>query len=77
MRARYPDQDGFVERDGLKIAYEVYGDGDRTVVLRPDRPDRALAGLEGADPVPVPVRAGGGDRPARATAARTGRTTRR
>ena len=23
MRARYPDAEGFVERDGVKIAYEV------------------------------------------------------
>jgi pimeloyl-ACP methyl ester carboxylesterase/predicted glycosyltransferase len=38
MRARYPDEDGFVERDGLKIAYEVYGGGDRTIVLTPPDP---------------------------------------
>jgi pimeloyl-ACP methyl ester carboxylesterase/predicted glycosyltransferase len=38
MRARYPDQDGFVEVDGVKTAYEVYGRGDRTVVLTPIDP---------------------------------------
>ncbi len=38
MRARYPDHDGFVERDGLKIGYEVYGRGERTVVLPPPDP---------------------------------------
>ena len=27
MRARYPDSEGFVERDGVKIAYEVFGSG--------------------------------------------------
>src|SRR5689334_19852063 len=27
MRARYPDAEGFVERDGVKIAYEVFGSG--------------------------------------------------
>jgi len=25
MRARYPDSEGFVERDGVKVAYEVFG----------------------------------------------------
>ena len=34
-RARYPDQDGYVERDGVRIFYEVYGSGDRTVLLLP------------------------------------------
>ena len=34
-RARYPDADGFVERDGVKIFYEVYGDGKTTVLLLP------------------------------------------
>ncbi|MGH3049836.1 MAG: alpha/beta fold hydrolase, partial [Gaiellaceae bacterium] len=34
-RARYPDRDGFVERDGVRIFYEVYGQGARTVLLLP------------------------------------------
>ena len=34
-RARYPDETGFVERDGIRISYEVYGEGDPTVVLLP------------------------------------------
>jgi pimeloyl-ACP methyl ester carboxylesterase/predicted glycosyltransferase len=34
-RARYPDADGFVERDGVKIFYEVYGDGKATILLLP------------------------------------------
>ena len=34
-RARYPDADGFVERDGVKIFYEMYGDGETTVLLVP------------------------------------------
>ncbi len=33
MRARYPDIESFVERDGVKVAYDVYGAGPRTVVL--------------------------------------------
>jgi pimeloyl-ACP methyl ester carboxylesterase/predicted glycosyltransferase len=35
MRARYPDTEGFVERDGVKIGYEVFGSGPRTVLLMP------------------------------------------
>jgi pimeloyl-ACP methyl ester carboxylesterase len=35
MRARYPDRDGYVERDGVKIFYEVFGDGDPTILLMP------------------------------------------
>ena len=35
MRARYPDREGFAERDGVKIFYEVYGDGPETILLLP------------------------------------------
>ena len=34
-RARYPDRTGFVERGGVRIFYEVYGDGQPTVLLLP------------------------------------------
>ena len=34
-RARYPDDEGFVERDGERLFYEVYGDGEETVFLIP------------------------------------------
>jgi pimeloyl-ACP methyl ester carboxylesterase len=34
-RARYPDREGFVERDGQRLFYEVYGHGDETVFLIP------------------------------------------
>jgi pimeloyl-ACP methyl ester carboxylesterase len=34
-RACYPDESGFVERDGCKLFYEVYGSGDHTVFLLP------------------------------------------
>ena len=34
-RARYPDQEGYVERDGVRVFYESYGEGDRTIVLLP------------------------------------------
>ncbi|MDQ1641592.1 MAG: hypothetical protein QOJ90_943, partial [Actinomycetota bacterium] len=35
MRARYPEIEGYVERDGVKVGYEVYGAGDTTVVFFP------------------------------------------
>ena len=34
-RARYPDQEGYVERDGVQLFYEVYGEGEPTVFLLP------------------------------------------
>ena len=34
-RARYPDESGYVERDGIRIYYEVYGSGQPTVLLLP------------------------------------------
>jgi pimeloyl-ACP methyl ester carboxylesterase len=34
-RARYPDVDGFVERAGQRLFYEVYGEGEETVFLIP------------------------------------------
>ena len=34
-RARYPDSEGYVERDGVRIFYEVYGDGEQTILLLP------------------------------------------
>ena len=34
-RARYPDSDGYAERDGVRLFYEVYGEGEPTVLLLP------------------------------------------
>jgi len=34
-RARYPDEEGFVARDGVRVFYERYGDGEETVLLLP------------------------------------------
>jgi pimeloyl-ACP methyl ester carboxylesterase len=33
MRARYPDAVGFIERDGVKVGYEVFGAGEPTILL--------------------------------------------
>ena len=33
MQARYPDTEGFIERDGVKIGYEVFGAGEPTILL--------------------------------------------
>jgi pimeloyl-ACP methyl ester carboxylesterase/predicted glycosyltransferase len=35
MRAKLPASDGYVERDGVKIHYEVYGQGSETMVFLP------------------------------------------
>jgi pimeloyl-ACP methyl ester carboxylesterase len=35
MRACQPSRDGYVERDGVKLHYEVYGSGEPTVLLLP------------------------------------------
>ena len=34
-RARYPDAEGFAERDGVRLWYEVYGSGEPTTLLVP------------------------------------------
>ena len=34
-RARYPDEQGYVERDGVRVHYEVYGEGEPTAFLLP------------------------------------------
>jgi pimeloyl-ACP methyl ester carboxylesterase/predicted glycosyltransferase len=34
-RARYPETTGYVERDGVRVFYEVYGTGEETVLLLP------------------------------------------
>jgi pimeloyl-ACP methyl ester carboxylesterase/predicted glycosyltransferase len=35
MRAKLPDKEGFVTRDGVKLFYEVYGDGPTTLLFVP------------------------------------------
>ncbi len=38
MRAREPDLAGHITRDGVEVAYEVFGAGERTVVFLPTSP---------------------------------------
>lgn len=38
MRAKLPDQEGFLERDGVKVHYEVFGDGKETLMFLPAFP---------------------------------------
>jgi pimeloyl-ACP methyl ester carboxylesterase/predicted glycosyltransferase len=38
MRARYPDAQSFVERGGVKVGYEVFGEGEPAVVFAPTYP---------------------------------------
>jgi pimeloyl-ACP methyl ester carboxylesterase len=33
MQARYPDVEAFIERDGVKVGYEVFGTGEPTILL--------------------------------------------
>jgi len=35
MRAKQPDTVGFIERDGVKVGYEVFGEGPRTLLFLP------------------------------------------
>jgi pimeloyl-ACP methyl ester carboxylesterase len=35
MRAREPDAEGYVDRDGVKLHWEVFGDGQPTLLLLP------------------------------------------
>jgi pimeloyl-ACP methyl ester carboxylesterase len=37
-RARYPDAEGFIERDSVRVFYEVYGDAPTTFLLFPTSP---------------------------------------
>ena len=37
-RARYPDEEGYIERDGVRVFYEVYGDAPTTFLLFPTSP---------------------------------------
>ena len=34
-RARYPDEEGYAERAGNRMFYEVYGEGEETLFLLP------------------------------------------
>jgi pimeloyl-ACP methyl ester carboxylesterase/predicted glycosyltransferase len=34
-RARYPDETGYIERDGVKVFWERYGDGNPTILFLP------------------------------------------
>ncbi|MGH2734003.1 MAG: alpha/beta fold hydrolase [Actinomycetota bacterium] len=38
MRALYPDAEGYTERNGVRIFYERYGDGEPTILLLPTFP---------------------------------------
>ncbi len=54
MRAREPDQSGTLDRDGVKIHYEVFGEGDTTIALDTTFSDHPFEDLEGSHPVSLP-----------------------
>jgi pimeloyl-ACP methyl ester carboxylesterase len=35
MRARYPDESGYVQRDGVRVYYEAYGTGEPAILFLP------------------------------------------
>ncbi len=67
---------GFVEREGGRISYEVYGSGEPTDRVRADLADHPFARLEGADPVLRAAPPGGHLRQPRQRRAPTGRRIR-
>ena len=52
MRAREADSEGYAEHDGVKIFYEVFGEGDVTMLVDPRLAARVFPSLEGPDPLP-------------------------
>ncbi|MGN6792964.1 MAG: alpha/beta fold hydrolase, partial [Streptosporangiaceae bacterium] len=38
MRARLPDAEGVVQRDGARVAFEIFGDGEPALLLVPASP---------------------------------------
>ena len=72
-RARYPDETGFVERDGVRVFWERYGDGSPTILLMPTWSIVHSRHWKAADPVPRPPLPGRRRSTAAATAAPTGR----
>ena len=59
MRAVEPAEPGIADvADGVRIAFEVYGAGEPTIVLLPVDADRPLAPVEGPDPLPQPAAPG-------------------
>ena len=64
-RARYPDEEGYLDRDGVRIFYEVYGTGEPTILLLPSWEITHSRAWKGPDSVPRPARPGGHVRPAR------------
>lgn len=49
-RARYPDEEGFVERDGVRVGYELYEGPEPTVLFGPKPGLSHARGLKGSIP---------------------------
>ena len=65
MRARYPDAEGFVDRGGVKVGYEVFGEGEPAVVFAPLDPIVHSPRVEGPGALPRPPVSGHHHRPTR------------
>ena len=55
-RARYPDEEGYAEGDGVRLFFEVYGAGEpnNESSSMPSSPIVPLEAMEGRDPLPQP-----------------------
>ena len=73
--ARCPDEQGVVERDGVRVHWEAYGDGGPTILLLPTWSIVHSRHLEDPDPLPRAALPRRHVRRARQRAARTGRTS--
>jgi hypothetical protein len=62
MRARYPDVEDVVVRDGVRIGYEVYGSGEPTILLPTSNPIVHARQWKGAGAVPRAALPGRGRR---------------
>jgi pimeloyl-ACP methyl ester carboxylesterase len=50
VRARYPDDEGFVERDGVRVGYELYEGPEPTLLFAPQPAITHARGLKGVVP---------------------------
>ena len=72
-----PDEEGYVERDGVRVFYEVYGDAPTTFLLFPPSPISHSRMWKGRDPVPLAATSARSSSIPAATAAPTGPRTQR
>src|SRR2546430_17652206 len=55
MRARTPDREGVVQRDGVRVAFEIFGHGGPALLLIPASPITHARSWKGVVPALAPV----------------------